>query len=89
MLSNLTDRNKWITNLGFKLKNFGSHSMQVVLLTYRIVRLQKHISIYKKDFHNKRGLLKLIFHRRRILKYIKLCNLDQYYFLIKKLNLRY
>ncbi len=89
MLNDLSNRNKWINSLELKFKNFGSCFMQVVFITYRIIKLQKHILIYKKDFHNKRGLLKLIFRRRRMLKYIKSCDLNQYYFLIKKLNLRY
>ncbi len=88
MLFNIISKKKWINNLDFNSNNFGSHDMQVVLLTYRIIKLQKHISIYRKDFHNKNGLLKLIFHRRRILKYIKSRNINRYFFLIKKLNLR-
>ncbi len=88
MSFNMIDKNKIINDLNLNINNTGSHELQVVLLTYRIFRLQKHISVYKKDFHNKKGLLKLVFKRRRILKYIKLYNVDKYYFLIKKLKLR-
>ncbi len=88
MLFNVINKNKIIDDFSLDINNTGSHELQVILLTYRIFRLQKHISTYKKDFHSKRGLLKLIFKRRRILKYIKLSNIDKYYFLIKKLKLR-
>ncbi len=88
MLLNELQKNKIIDDFKLNRNDHGSHKIQVILLTYRILRLQKHISIYKQDYHSKRGLLKLVFQRRRILKYIKLNNLDQYYFLIKKLKLR-
>ncbi len=88
MLSNFLNKNNIINDFKINIKNIGSHKTQVVLLTFRIIKLQKHISIYKKDFHSKRGLLKLVFQRRRILKYLKLNNINKYYFLLKKLKLR-
>ncbi len=88
MSFNIIHRNKIISDLQSNINDNGSHKVQVIFLTYRILKLQKHVSIYKKDFHSKKGLLRLVFQRRRILKYIKLHNIDQYYFLTKKLKLR-
>ncbi len=88
MSFNIIYRNKIISDLQSNINDNGSHKVQVIFLTYRILKLQKHVSIYKKDFHSKKGLLRLVFQRRRILKYIKLHNIDQYYFLTKKLKLR-
>ncbi len=88
MTFNVIHRNKIISDLQSNINDTGSHKVQVIFLTYRILKLQKHISVYKKDFHSKRGLLKLVFKRRRILKYIKLHNINQYFFLTKKLKLR-
>ncbi len=88
MLFSFINKNKVINDFEISNKDTGSHKLQVILLTYRINKLQKHLSIYKKDFHSKKGLLKLVFQRRRILKYIKLKDMNQYFFLIKKLKLR-
>ncbi len=65
----------------------GSSSIQVFLLSIRIKKLQKHLSIFKKDFHSRLGLLKLIFLRRKLLKYIKFNNLSNYNLIIKKLKI--
>ncbi len=80
--------NEIISNYGNHKNDTGSSSVQVVLLTYRINKLRKHISMYKKDFHGRIGLLNLIFKRRKILKYIKLNNFYKYMKLVKKLKLR-
>ncbi len=80
---------KIINNLKKNKNNIGSIKFQIFLLSYRINNLQKHIFNFKKDFHNKLGLLKLIFRRRRFLKYIKNNNINEYNFIIKKLKLRY
>lgn len=66
----------------------GSCEIQVILLSFRIKKLQEHLFNFKKDFHNRLSLLKLIFKRRKILKYIKLNNFNKYNNLLKDLNLR-
>ncbi len=71
-----------------KKKNVGCSNFQILLLSLKINKLQKHLSLFKKDFHSRVGLLKLIFHRRKILKYIKNDNFKDYIFLKNKLNLR-
>ncbi len=80
---------KIIYNYKKNKNNIGSIKLQIFLLSLRINNLKKHISIFKKDFHNKLGLLKLIFRRRKFLKYIKNNNLNEYNYIIKKLKLRY
>lgn len=79
---------KIIDDLKKNKNNVGSIKFQIFLLSYRINNLQKHISIFKKDFNNKLSLLKLIFRRRRFLKYIKINNINEYNYIIKKLKLR-
>lgn len=52
-------------------KDTGSPQVQIAILTYRIDSLQKHLTKHKKDLHSKRGLLQLVGHRRRLLKYLE------------------
>ncbi len=80
---------KIIYNYKKNKNNIGSIKLQIFLLSLRINNLQKHVSVFKKDFHNKLGLLKLIFRRRKFLRYVKINNLDEYNSIIKKLKLRY
>ncbi len=72
-------------NINFQ--NTGSSMIQIFLLSLRIKRLQKHLYFFKKDFHSRLGLLKLIFRRRKLLKYIKLNNVNEYNFILKKIKL--
>ncbi len=69
-------------------KDTGSPEVQVAILTDRINQLTDHINVHKKDFHSRRGLLKLVGQRRRMLDYLKTKNLERYRELIKKLGLR-
>ena len=66
----------------------GSPEVQVALLTARINDLQNHFKANPKDHAGKRGLLKLVGQRRRLLKYIKNRNINEYRDLIAKLGLR-
>ena len=66
----------------------GSPEVQVALLTARIEDLQGHFKQNKKDFHSRRGLLKMVSTRRRLLDYIKRHNFDGYRQLIADLGLR-
>ncbi len=64
------------TNNNLKKKNnTGSSFYQINILNNRIYNLQKHLSFYKKDFHSRIGLLRLISKRRRLIKYVKLNNI--------------
>ncbi|MBN2041710.1 MAG: 30S ribosomal protein S15 [Spirochaetes bacterium] len=69
-------------------KDTGSSEVQIALLTDRINHLTEHFKIHKKDFHSRRGLLKLVGQRRRLLNYLKNKDLEKYRGLIKSLGLR-
>jgi len=66
----------------------GSPEVQIALLTERIVYLTEHFKIHKKDHHSRRGLLKLVGRRRRLLDYLKSKSVDRYRNLIRELGIR-
>lgn len=74
----------------FKLhgKDTGSPEVQVALLSDRIKYLTDHFKIHKKDHHSRRGLLKLVGQRRRLLNYLKRRDMKRYQQIIKELGLR-
>ena len=66
----------------------GSPEVQIGLLTHRISYLTEHLKTHKKDHHSRRGLLKLVGQRRRLLKYIQQKDITQYRDLIADLGIR-
>ena len=66
----------------------GSSAVQVALITARIVYLTEHFQTHKKDHHSRRGLLKLVGQRRRLLNYIKSKDIAKYRDLIANLGIR-
>jgi len=66
----------------------GSPEVQVALLTERITYLTGHFQTHKKDHHSRRGLLKLVGRRRRLLRYLKSNHPERYLAVIKSLGLR-
>ena len=66
----------------------GSPEVQVALLTERIRYLTEHFQLHKKDHHSRRGLLKLVGQRRRLLNHLKDVNIERYRSLVAKLGLR-
>ena len=66
----------------------GSPEVQVALLSARIEHLSKHFADHEKDHHSRRGLLKLVSQRRRLLDYLKRKNLERYRSLISGLGIR-
>jgi small subunit ribosomal protein S15 len=66
----------------------GSTEVQVALLTERINGLSEHFKTHQKDHHSRRGLLKLVSQRRRLLTYLRRTGPDRYQALIKRLGLR-
>ena len=66
----------------------GSPEVQIALTTGRINNLTRHFLSFKKDHNSRRGLLKLIGRRRRLLNYLKKKNAERYLAVISKLNLR-
>ena len=66
----------------------GSPEVQVAILTYRINDLNDHLKEHHKDFHSRRGLLKMVGQRRNLLKYLKDTDIERYRSLISRLGLR-
>ncbi len=66
----------------------GSPEVQVALLSARITELSDHFSSHKKDHHSRRGLLRMVNHRRKLLDYLKKKDRDRYQVVIKSLGLR-
>jgi small subunit ribosomal protein S15 len=69
-------------------KDSGSPEVQVTLLTNRIAQLTAHLSANKKDFSSRRGLLKMVGQRRRLLNYLMKTDIPRYRALITKLGLK-
>jgi small subunit ribosomal protein S15 len=69
-------------------KDTGSPEVQIALLSDRIRYLTDHFKVHKRDHHSRRGLLKLVGQRRRLLNYLKENKVDQYRMIIDKLGLR-
>lgn len=69
-------------------KDTGSPDVQVALLTERITYLTDHFKTHKKDHHSRRGLLKLVSQRRRLLDFLKRSDEERYKALINKLGIR-
>ena len=67
----------------------GSAPVQVAILTARINDLRSHFDAHKKDHHSRRGLLKMVGRRRRLLEYVKRADADRYRELIADLGLRH
>jgi small subunit ribosomal protein S15 len=66
----------------------GSPQVQIALLSTRIVELTEHFKTHKKDHHSRRGLLKMVSQRRRLLDYLKKKNIEQYHEMVTRLGLR-
>ena len=66
----------------------GSPEVQIALLTERINMLTEHFKAHVKDFHSRRGLLKMVSQRRSLLDYLKRSNVEVYRSLIERLGLR-
>ena len=66
----------------------GSPEVQVALLTARIVQLTEHFKAHKQDHHSRRGLLKMVGKRRRLLAYLQKIDIERYRKIVKDLELR-
>lgn len=69
-------------------KDTGSSEVQIALLTERINSLTGHFKSHVKDFHSRRGLLKLVSQRRKLLDYLRRTDADKYRSIIERLSLR-
>lgn len=77
-----------IENFKTHPKDTGSPVVQIALITARVNYLTDHFKLHKKDFHSRRGLLKMIGKRRRLLAYLKKTDSQKYQETIEKLKLR-
>ena len=66
----------------------GSIEVQIALLTERIKYLTEHFKSHAKDFHSRRGMLKIVGNRRRLLDYVKKRDIERYRTILKELNIR-
>ena len=82
------DKAKLISDYRINEKDTGSSEVQVALLTKRINSLTPHFTAHAKDHHSRRGLLKLVGQRRRLLNYLSNNDIDKYRSLTQKLGLR-
>lgn len=66
----------------------GSPEVQIAILTYRIANLTQHLKTNQKDHHSRRGLLKMVGHRRNLLGYLQKVDIERYRAIVEKLGLR-
>ena len=77
-----------VKEYGQNEQDTGSTEVQVALLTARIKYLTEHVKVHKHDYHNSRGLLRLVAQRHSLLRYLKSKDYGRYVALIKKLGIR-
>jgi small subunit ribosomal protein S15 len=82
------DKKEVIKNYSTAEGDTGSPEVQVAILTKRIVNLTEHFKTHKKDNHSRRGLLKMVSLRRKLLDYVRSKDEDRYKDLIKRLEIR-
>jgi small subunit ribosomal protein S15 len=82
------ERKNIIKKFGENDKDTGRTEVQVALLSERIKYLTEHFKIHKKDHHSRRGLLKLVGQRRRLLDYLAKKDITRYRSLVKELGIR-
>lgn len=88
LISAVDDKQKIIDKFGQKKGDTGSPEVQAALLSLKIDKLAEHLEINKKDNHSRRGLLKVIAKRRRILNYLEKLDEKRYKKLIKEIGLK-
>ena len=82
------EKQEVIKEFGSKDNDTGSPEVQIALLSERITYLTDHFRTHKKDHHSRRGLLKIVGQRRRLLDYLKSKDVDRYRTVIKELGIR-
>lgn len=88
MSLSVEEKAKIVSDFGRDAKDSGSTAVQVALLTAQIGYLQGHFAEHKKDHHSRRGLLRMVSQRRKLLDYLKGKNVARYTSLIERLGLR-
>lgn len=84
---NTDSKSKIIKKFATTKGDTGSPEVQIALLTERIKELTEHLKAHKKDNHSRKGLLKMVSKRRRLLAYLRDSAVDRYQILIKNLDL--
>lgn len=69
-------------------KDTGSPEVQIALLTQRISELTEHLREHRHDYHSRRGLLKMVGHRRNLLRYLRDTDIERYRALVERLGIR-
>ncbi len=82
------EKNKIIEEYKIHDGDTGSPEVQIAILTHRINTLTEHLKTNKKDHHSRRGLLKMVGHRRNLLGYLQKKDIERYRAIIDKLGLR-
>jgi small subunit ribosomal protein S15 len=85
---NSESKKEMISKFGKNPQDTGRTEVQIALLTKRIEHLTEHFKVHKKDHHSRRGLLKLVGQRRRLLDYLIRSDIEKYRDLIKELGIR-
>lgn len=83
------DIEKIVAEYQTKPGDTGSTEVQVAVLTAKIQYLTEHAKEHKHDYHSRRGLLRMVSHRRKLLAYLKRKDIERYRSLIKRLGLRH
>ena len=84
----VADKAKIVAEFGRNPQDTGYPEVQIALLSARIAALQPHFEAHKKDHHSRRGLLRLVAQRRKLLDYLKASDLARYSAIVEKLKLR-
>jgi small subunit ribosomal protein S15 len=84
----MSDKSATISDHRLHETDTGSPEVQIALLTARINELNEHLKMHKKDHHSRRGLLKLVGHRRRLQTYLRENDVERYRAINAKLGLR-
>jgi len=87
-LINMTEKQQIIKDYQSHGTDTGSPEVQIALLTDRIAHLTEHLKVHKGDHHTRRGLMKLIGQRRRLLDYVQKGDVERYRALIGRLGIR-
>lgn len=88
MSLNKEKKQQIISEFAIKEGDTGSPEVQVAVLTEKILALSEHMKTHAKDFHSRRGLLKMVTNRRKLLNYVKAQDPKRYDALISRLGLR-
>ena len=82
------DKERIVRDFGKNEKDWGATQVQIALLTERIQQLTEHFKVHSKDHNSRRGLMKLVGKRRRLLNYLSKTELEAYRAILEKLSLR-